>query len=176
MASSQYAIPDMPRVISPSPTPSEASARESYFGVGSRLNNGRLPTNGAISEEAESDGGSNISDSELQRARPRSRSPHLQKRLSRRTSDNNAPLASPDSTPKSTSRPTRRKPDPVAAVAKDKTDGKDLLSPPGEGFGSRYWRNLSRSPSPFGLIPIHREWRTFVRAWPISLPIVDSTS
>jgi diacylglycerol kinase (CTP) len=30
------------------------------------------------------------------------------------------------------------------------------------GFGSAYWRNLSRSPSPFGLIPIHREWRAFV--------------
>ena len=30
------------------------------------------------------------------------------------------------------------------------------------GFGSSYWRNLSRSPSPLGLIPIHREWRAFV--------------
>ncbi|KAI6857350.1 hypothetical protein KC318_g22134, partial [Hortaea werneckii] len=31
-----------------------------------------------------------------------------------------------------------------------------------QGYGSSYWRNLSRSPSPLGLIPIHREWRAFV--------------
>lgn len=31
-----------------------------------------------------------------------------------------------------------------------------------QGFGSAYWRNLSRSPSPLGLIPIHREWRAFI--------------
>lgn len=29
-------------------------------------------------------------------------------------------------------------------------------------MGSSYWRNLSRSPSPLGLIPLHREWRTFI--------------
>jgi len=29
-------------------------------------------------------------------------------------------------------------------------------------MGSRYWRALSRSPSPLGLIPIHREWRSFI--------------
>jgi diacylglycerol kinase (CTP) len=41
-----------------------------------------------------------------------------------------------------------------------------FLSPasadPSSGFGSAYWRSLSRSPSPFGLIPIHREFRAFV--------------
>ena len=26
-----------------------------------------------------------------------------------------------------------------------------------------YWREMSRSPSPLGLIPIHQEWRSFVR-------------
>lgn len=31
-----------------------------------------------------------------------------------------------------------------------------------QGYGSAYWRNLSRSPSPLGLIPIHREWRAFI--------------
>ena len=29
-------------------------------------------------------------------------------------------------------------------------------------FGGWSWRDLSRSPSPLGLIPIHRHWRTFV--------------
>ena len=27
-----------------------------------------------------------------------------------------------------------------------------------------YWRELSRSPSPLGLIPIHQKWRSFVSA------------
>ena len=31
-----------------------------------------------------------------------------------------------------------------------------------QGFGRAYWRNLSRSPSPLGLIPIHKEWRAFI--------------
>jgi len=25
-----------------------------------------------------------------------------------------------------------------------------------------YWREMSRSPSPLGLIPIHQKWRSFV--------------
>jgi diacylglycerol kinase (CTP) len=29
-----------------------------------------------------------------------------------------------------------------------------------------YWREMSRSPSPLGLIPIHQEWRSFVRLNP----------
>lgn len=45
-------------------------------------------------------------------------------------------------------------------------DANGFLSPasayPKSGFGSAYWRSLSRSPSPFGLIPIHREWRAFI--------------
>lgn len=44
-----------------------------------------------------------------------------------------------------------------------KTNG--FLSPESaypRGFGSAYWRNLSRSPSPLGLIPIHRDWRKFI--------------
>lgn len=65
-----------------------------------------------------------------------------------------------------TSRPTRR----MKEVDKIKPANGDVqpggfLSPESaypQGFGSAYWRNLSRSPSPLGLIPIHREWRAFV--------------
>jgi diacylglycerol kinase (CTP) len=42
------------------------------------------------------------------------------------------------------------------------SSSQDLLSPSTAGFGSSYWRNLSRSPSPLGLIPIHRKWRDFI--------------
>jgi diacylglycerol kinase (CTP) len=34
------------------------------------------------------------------------------------------------------------------------------LSP--EAANKNYWREMSRSPSPLGLIPIHKEWRSFV--------------
>lgn len=36
------------------------------------------------------------------------------------------------------------------------------LSPPTSATGFWSWRDFSRSPSPLGLIPIHRHWRTFV--------------
>ena len=32
-----------------------------------------------------------------------------------------------------------------------------------ESAAAKYWRELSRSPSPLGLIPIHQSWRSFVR-------------
>jgi diacylglycerol kinase (CTP) len=50
------------------------------------------------------------------------------------------------------------------AASKDATNGKSStsnghLAPPQTGWN---WRDFSRSPSPLGLIPIHRHWRTFV--------------
>lgn len=36
------------------------------------------------------------------------------------------------------------------------------LAPPQPSTGGWSWRDFSRSPSPLGLIPIHRQWRTFV--------------
>lgn len=36
------------------------------------------------------------------------------------------------------------------------------LAPPQPTIGGWSWRDFSRSPSPLGLIPIHRHWRTFV--------------
>lgn len=51
----------------------------------------------------------------------------------------------------------RRKPDGL------RSDGaaNGHLSP--SAANKNYWRELSRSPSPLGLIPIHQEWRNFVR-------------
>ena len=60
----------------------------------------------------------------------------------------------------------RQKPKPSDPTGKPpKTSINGYLSPDSaypRGFGSAYWRNLSRSPSPLGLIPIHREWRIFI--------------
>lgn len=145
---SQYAIPGTPRVISPSPTPSEQGRRD-YF----TTEKGRLSSQEPITEE----GDDVDEDPELARARARSRSPQLQKRLSQRMNNHASAL---DGTP---GKPSRRKPDPLSLKEPQGGDN-GHLSPASAmiGMGREYWRTLSRSPSPLGLIPIHREWRTFI--------------
>jgi diacylglycerol kinase (CTP) len=62
-----------------------------------------------------------------------------------------------------TTRRQKQKVEDVNRPPKGEVNG--YLSPDSaypRGFGSAYWRNLSRSPSPLGLIPIHREWRIFI--------------
>ena len=139
--SKQYQIPHTPRVISPSPTPSEASAKDGYFGPTTRsaARRQRLQSPPAIDED------SSGSDPE-KRARARSRSPIFEGRRRRMS----------------------------GLTAKRQLNGKaksgDLklsngavnghLSP--QAANKNYWRELSRSPSPLGLIPIHQKWRSFV--------------
>ncbi|KAL1303401.1 hypothetical protein AAFC00_006793 [Neodothiora populina] len=137
--SQPYIVPDTPRVISPSPTPSEQLTRD-YFAT----KRTRFPSQEPINEE-------NIvaEDPELARARTRSRSPQLTKKISQ--------------TMNGTAKPARRKPEPITLKDPDQ-DTNGHLSPASAvmGRGREYWRQLSRSPSPLGLIPIHREWRTFI--------------
>lgn len=144
MSASQYPIPSTPRVISPSPTPSEKSGKD-YF---TRSSISRKSSSEPIAEDAEHP--------DLSRARSRSRSPGLARKGSRRL-DGMTPI--PEKTKENgVSKPTRRKPESAAS----KKGGDGYLKPSSAGFGKEYWRALSRSPSPLGLIPIHREWRTFV--------------
>lgn len=158
MSASQYPIPPTPRVISPSPTPSERSGREGgkdgYFPSAASA---RISSPDPILEDGE------CVDPELSRARSRSRSPALPKRGSVRL-DGMTPISEKTGQSSGVSKPTRRRPD--APGKKGSSNG--LLKPAGAGYGRDFWRELSRSPSPFGLIPIHREWRTFVRAIPSS--------
>lgn len=154
MASSYSQVPATPYVISPSPTPSEHSARD-YFASSKATANGRLSSAEPIVEEDAA-----LDDPELSRARPRSRSPQLQKKLSKR-------VLALDSTsaPYATSKPVRRKPDSIAiSQPDDEPQLNGHLSPASavQGLGREYWRALSRSRSPLGLIPIHREWREFI--------------
>ncbi|PSK41851.1 hypothetical protein B9Z65_9237 [Elsinoe australis] len=152
MSASQYPIPPTPRVISPSPTPSERSGREGgkdgYFPSAASA---RISSPDPISEDGE------CVDPELSRARSRSRSPAPPKRGSVRL-DGMTPISEKTGQPSGVSKPTRRRPD--APGKKGSSNG--LLKPAGAGYGRDFWRELSRSPSPFGLIPIHREWRTFI--------------
>lgn len=131
-------LPSTPRVISPSPTPSDISSREGYFGPMTRsvARKSRVSTPAPVPERGSPDPET--------RARTRSRSPALQAKM--------APLT-------------------MAGTA---TAKKSKSGQPNETNGhlavpeeSSYWRRLSRSPSPLGLIPIHLEFRQFVCADPI---------
>ena len=153
-----YPIPATPRVISPSPTPSEASDKqESYFAPvtrsAARKQRQKSPQPESIREEKDGSG----SDSSLEtRARARSRSPIL----------------SPGHVNGSASGGKRRRMSGLTTktpVAKSEplTNG-NVVPPQSNGLLSPYdrvkksWREFSRSPSPLGLIPLHRHYRTLI--------------
>lgn len=52
--------------------------------------------------------------------------------------------------------------EPVKASNGKATTSNGHLAPPEPTIAGWTWRDFSRSPSPLGLIPIHRHWRTFV--------------
>ncbi|KAH8677833.1 hypothetical protein BX600DRAFT_431152 [Xylariales sp. PMI_506] len=146
-------VPATPRVISPSPTPSERmqdGSPDSYFGpvtrsAARRRQTGgippRLPIHESIDEE---------SDPELRRARTRSRSPIKARQRVALTS--------------STTAKSKRTPD---TDAPEHLNGlvtvNGHLAPPTPVTPSGWsWRDFSRSPSPLGLIPIHRHFQTLI--------------
>lgn len=135
--SQTYQVPATPRVTSPSPTLSESSEnRDTYFAPITRSATAkRNQSQDFITEENES------SDSSVEkRARTRSRSPITAARLAR------ACVQSPTSS---------------SAIKASTSNGH--LSPSSAAPSlSSYWRDLSRSPSPLGLIPIHRHWRSII--------------
>lgn len=115
-----------------------------------------MPNQDPITEENDSP-----EDPELARARAKSRSPQIPRKPSQHM---NGTSTAPVDT-KSKSKPSRRKPDPIPIKQPEDEDVANAhLSPASAamGLGREYWRQLSRSPSPLGLIPIHREWRTFI--------------
>ncbi|KAL9069760.1 MAG: hypothetical protein Q9161_005345 [Pseudevernia consocians] len=142
--SQQYQTPGTPRIISPTPTPTE-SHRDSYFAPITRSATAKRHNSPSpISEDSEPDSPS--SDSSLEkRARARSRSPKTHAKRQKEAAASKAP------------QPTKKPPDGVVA------ESNGHLSPSSAASAdSSYWRSISRSPSPLGLIPIHRHWRSFV--------------
>lgn len=158
MASS-YPIPATPRVISPSPTPSDVSDRQdSYFAPvtrsAARKQRQRSPQPESIQEEKDGSG----SDSSLEkRARTRSRSPILPSAngtiASGRNSRRMSGLTRKGSVVKS-------KPLTNGHVPEDVPESNGFLSP--YDRVKKSWREFSRSPSPLGLIPLHRHYRTLI--------------
>jgi diacylglycerol kinase (CTP) len=145
-SSRQYQIPSTPRVISPSPTPSEVgSQKDGYFGPVTRSSTRKSKQ---YTSPPPIDEDSSSSDPE-KRARAKSRSPVLESNggVGRRRMSG------------LTSRRQMKK-------SLELSTSNGHLSP--AQANKNYWREMSRSPSPLGLIPIHQKWRSFVR--PFSQP------
>ncbi|ETI25556.1 hypothetical protein G647_02329 [Cladophialophora carrionii CBS 160.54] len=154
-----YPIPSTPRVISPSPTPSESSERQdSYFAPVTRsatkAQRQRSPQPEPIHEEKDGSG----SDSSLEkRARARSRSPIL-------TTTRHMNGSATGSKRRRMSGLTSIKP---VTKSEPLTNG-TIPYPQSNGHLSPYdrvkksWREFSRSPSPLGLIPLHRHYRNLI--------------
>ncbi|RDW68356.1 cytidylyltransferase [Coleophoma crateriformis] len=143
-------IPAFPRVISPSPTPSQQSDSDGYFGPVTRSAKKRRAaetSQAVISETIDEDEDDEIS-AELRRARSKSRSPM---RGTLRKVNGITPVKASSASSKTKS---------IAATNGQAPNGH--LSPTSASPAGWSWRDISRSPSPLGLIPIHRHWRTFV--------------
>lgn len=142
------AIPATPRVVSPSPTPSERELSQdpsssSYLGPVTRsaARRKRLATPQCVKQDP-------IDEDEhkgIGRSRLRSRSPL-------ETGRPNGLM--PVKTEKA------KIDEPSSDEKPDEKNGH--LSPVSAQAPGWSWRDFSRSPSPLGLIPIHRHWRTFI--------------
>lgn len=140
-------IPATPRVVSPSPTPSdrEVSQDSSYLGPVTRsaARRRRLATPQCAKQDpTEEDGREDAG-----RSRARSRSP-----LDTGKSNGLTPIK--------TDQAIKNESVPNGNGKTAETNGH--LSPNSAQTPGWSWRDFSRSPSPLGLIPIHRHWRTFI--------------
>lgn len=156
--------PSTPRVTSPSPTPSDTveSFRDSgaYLGPVTRSAARRRQAAGATPQPPIRETVDKESDRETRRARVRSRSP-IKSRTLRSLAKANVdgePSLSLDSVPNPTDGGGNR-----ANGATKPPNGflapPPLVTPSSAGWN---WRDFSRSPSPFGLIPIHRHFQTLI--------------
>jgi diacylglycerol kinase (CTP) len=158
MPRGQPSVPATPRVISPSPTPETPDhAQDSYLGPVTRSAARKRQTrNVAPQIPIQEDVGEEESDPELRRARTRSRSPMKTRKamaLPTAAVTKQSVLASDD-------------PDPQLIQHADgmatKTTNGHLAPPVPVSPTGWNWRDFSRSPSPLGLIPIHRHFKTFI--------------
>lgn len=147
-------IPATPRVISPSPTPSDReSSQDAYFGPTTRsaARKRRLATPQPVQENPDED-----TRDGLRRARTRSRSPLGTAKVNGLTAINT------DKKQPSTTTKPEALPNGKAGGSEHDDASNGHLSPSSAQTPGWSWRDFSRSPSPLGLIPIHRHWRTFV--------------
>lgn len=143
-------VPQTPRIISPSPTPSERDAQD-YVGPMTRSRR-KAPAQQVVDEVSDEEGSSS---SGPRRSRTRSRSP-LETRTPRKTKTPKAAAKADEDGIMAAATTT------ATAMASRLATTNGHLAPPVPVSTGWSWRDFSRSPSPLGLIPIHRHWRTFV--------------
>ncbi|KAI9696019.1 MAG: hypothetical protein M1836_005850 [Candelina mexicana] len=159
-------IPRTPRVISPTPPPdtsSNGNSSDGYFApiTRSAASKQRDRVASPIDEEQDASGGETSDSSLERRARSRSRSPVLEGSKRRRMSGLAAITPKSGMPSAAAGRPLKKEKEAEGGtVANGKATANGHLSP--SSAGSSYWRDFSRSPSPLGLIPIHRHWRSFI--------------
>ncbi|KAK5084130.1 Diacylglycerol kinase [Exophiala xenobiotica] len=163
-------IPATPRVISPSPTPSETSEQtEGYFTrSAARRSRTKSPQPDTIREEKNKDD-SEGSDSSLdKRARTRSRSPILAQADGVLVNGTTKPPRRMSGLTSRTSTGVIKKSEPLPTKHTVGLTNGNALPPQVNGHLSPYsqikksWREFSRSPSPLGLIPLHRHYRYLI--------------
>ncbi|KAL7624591.1 Diacylglycerol kinase [Parahypoxylon ruwenzoriense] len=153
-------IPAPPRVISPSPTPSETreNSHDSYLGPVTRSAARRKQSAGVATQQPLQESVDEDSDPELRRARTRSRSPVKSRRVSTLTPAKSGRAL----------KSKQKEEDEVKNIVKNTESGSGAetpngyLAPPAPAVSVWDWREFSRSPSPLGLIPIHRHFKTFI--------------
>ena len=160
----QYSVPSTPRVISPSPTPSEntpSTQRDGYFGPVTRSAARRQVTSPPPPPISEDEVAAPHNDS------PESSDPELRARARSRSRDPDGSLRRRRMSGLTSGKPGKKK----GAVEKLEINGH--LAP--ESAEKKYWREVSRSPSPLGLIPIHKEWRTFIHKHEIPRKVLHTS-
>jgi diacylglycerol kinase (CTP) len=157
-----YPIPSTPRVISPSPTLSEASesGRDTYFAPKTRSSAKQQHQKSPEPISEEKDGSGSGSDSSLEkRARTRSRSPAL---ASGAPSLNGKRRMSGLTAAKSGRNPVTKSEPLTNGQPFQPGQPNGHLAPYSYSSLQNRWREFSRSPSPLGLIPLHRHYRNLV--------------
>lgn len=153
---SHMPVPRTPRVISATPTPSGShDGTDGYFGPVTRSAARKKLASPSLMDEEVKQNGSLDSDLDFDRARTRSRSPILEARR-RRMSGLTSAKADGGSASGALSSKRKKQADSITANG---AASNGHLSPSFAGFS---WRDISRSPSPLGLIPIHRHWRSLI--------------
>lgn len=164
-----YPIPSTPRVISPSPTPSESSEQtDGYFTRSvARKTRAKSPQPDTIHEEKSKDDAESSDSSLEKRARARSRSPIVLPADGSFANGSTKPRRRMSGLTSRTSSGLIQKSEPLPTKHTLAANG-NALPPQVNGHLSPYsrikksWREFSRSPSPLGLIPLHRHYRTLI--------------
>jgi len=162
-------IPTTPRVISPSPTPSETEQTEGYFTrSAARRSRTKSPQPDTIKEEQTKDDGDTTDSSLDKRARTRSRSPILVESDAVLANGSTKPRRRMSGLTSRTSSGVIKKSEPLPTKYTTGLSNGNAPPPQVNGHLSPYsqikksWREFSRSPSPLGLIPLHRHYRYLI--------------